>query len=117
MKKYIGEIFWIEGNYRNETTGGGLKSKVNRAILNDDVFKIDHQNPNDAVDSLITIRTKDGFTFDGSMKFMDEKTHAAVVNFKLYNNKKNVLLIGDWIENGIVYNCIIELTEVKEFKI
>ncbi len=116
MKKYIGEIFWIEGNYK-DSTGGCLKSKVNRAILNENIFKIDHENPNDADDSLISLRTKDDFSFDGSMKFIDEKVAAAKVNLKMYSNKKNVLLIGDWVENGTIYNCIIELTEVKEFKI
>lgn len=116
MKKYIGEIFWIEGNYK-DSTGGSLKCKVNRAILNENIFKIDHENPNDADDSLITLRSKDGFSFDGSMMFIDEKTASAKVNLKMYRNKKNVLLIGEWVENGTMFNCIIELVEVKEFKI
>ena len=33
----------------------------------------------------------------------------------MYNNKKNVILIGNWSEQGTIFNCIIELTEVKEF--
>ena len=90
---------------------------MNRAIFNEDVFKIDHKNPQLHPDGETRLRTKDGFSFDGSMKYLDDKTSGAMVNLKLYTNKKNLLLIGTWIEDANVYTCIIELTEVKEFKI
>lgn len=115
MKKYIGDIYWIGGNYKGVDCGGVDSSKVNRALLEKDTFKIDHGNPNGAQDSLITLRTKNGFNYDGSMKFIDDNKHAAVVNLKMYTNNKEVILIGDWIENSKVFNCIIELTEVKDF--
>lgn len=114
MKKYIGDIYWIGGNYKGEVVEGHNHSKVTRAILENNVFKIDHTNP-DNPDSLIVLRSKDDFAFDGSMKYIDEKVHAATVNLKMYQNKKNMLLIGDWIELGNIFNCIIELTEVKDF--
>ncbi len=117
MKKYIGEIFWIGGDYKNGIGQGSSKSEVNRAILNEGVFKIDHKNPNDFPDGEIRLRTKDGFSFDGSMKYIDEKVAAAMVNLKLYTNKKNTVLIGTWNEETNIFTCIIELKEVKEFKI
>ena len=116
MRKFTGQIYWMTGNYKSDYLEAGINAKINRAILEENIFKIDHQNPDGAPDSLITLRSKDGFNFDGSMKFMDEKNHAAIVNLKMYENKKNILLIGDWIENKEIYNCIIEMLEVKEFK-
>ena len=117
MKKYIGEIFWFEGDYNNGIGQGSSKSKVNRAILNEGIFKIDHENPNNYPDGEIRLRTKDGFLFDGSMKYIDEKVGSVLVNLKLYTNKKNTILIGTWKEETLIFTCIIELTEVKEFKI
>ena len=116
MKKYTGEIFWITGDYKKGYTAGCSKCIVSRAILNEGVFKIDHNNPNNYPNSEITLRAKEGFSFDGSMKYLDEKTSSAMVNLKLYENKKNTILIGSWIEGGAVSTCIVELKEVKEFK-
>ena len=81
MKKYIGEIFWIEGDYNNGIGQGSSKSKVNRAILNEGVFKIDHENPNNYPNGEIRLRTKDGFLFDGSMKYIDEKPILCMIIF------------------------------------
>jgi hypothetical protein len=117
MKKYIGEIFWIVGNYKDNYTEGCMQSVVNRAILNEGVFRIDHQNPNNFPDGEIRLRSKDDFNFEGSMKYIDDKTTKIMVNLKLYKNKKEALLIGTWKEDGTIFNCIIELTEVKEFKV
>lgn len=117
MKKYIGEIYWITGNYKNGIDEGSSKADVSRAILDEGVFKIDHKNPNNYPNGETRLRTKDGFNFDGSMKYIDEKTSGAMVNLKLYTNKKNAILIGAWKEDTTIYTCIIELTEVNEFKI
>lgn len=117
MKKYIGEIFWIEGDYKNGIGEGSSKAEVNRAILDEGIFKIDHKNPNNYADGQIILRTRDGFSFDGSMKYIDEKISSAMVNLKLYVNKKNTILFGNWSEDSNAYTCIVELTEVKEFKI
>ncbi len=110
MKKYIGEMFWIEGDYKNGIGEGSSKAEVNRAILDEGI-------PNNYADGQIILRTKDGFSFDGSMKYIDEKNSSAMVNLKLYVNKKNTILIGNWNEDSNVYTCIVELKEVKEFKI
>lgn len=114
MKKYIGDIYWIGGNYKGDEVQGHNHSKVHRALLEDNIFKIDHANP-DNPDSLTILRSIDGFAYDGSTKYIDEKVHSATVNLKMYQNKKNMLVIGDWIELGNIFNCIIELTEVKNF--
>ena len=115
MKKYKGEIFWITGNYKESNTFASSKAIVNRAILDENVFRIDHQNPNNFPDGEIKLRTQDGFNFDGAFKYIDEKLWNVKVNTQMYANKKNVLLIGNWIEDSTIFNCIIELVEVKEF--
>ena len=55
----------------------------------------------------------DSLKFDDSFKYIDEKIWYIKINSKMYNNKKNVILIGNWSEQGTIFNCIIELTEVK----
>jgi hypothetical protein len=117
MKKFTGEICWIGGDYKVKVVEGSTNCKVNRAILTEEgVFKIDHKNPDKLPDGEIKLRTKDSFSYEGSMKYINENIPCAMVNLNLYTNKKNIIFIGTWKEDSSVFTCIIELTEVKEFK-
>ncbi|WP_421807403.1 hypothetical protein [Flagellimonas sp.] len=113
MKLYSGTIFWIEGDFRKGLLGNTYaKADVSRAILDDNILKINHEYNSDVESGLTVLRTKDGYHYDGSMTYLDEQKYSAVVNLKLFSNKNQVLLIGCSIEDGIKYDCIVELNEV-----
>lgn len=117
MRKFTGEIFWLLGDYKQDVSPCNTgKAIINRAILLDGIFKIDHKNPNFQPDSEIRLRTKNGFEFDGSMKYIYDKKPSALVNMKYYENNERVILLGKWVEDSIVHTCIIELNEVQDFK-
>lgn len=116
MKRYKGDLFWVKLDQASGTTHGESMATVHRAILNDNIFKIDHKNPNGLPDSEIRIRSKDGFKFDGSAKYVDSQNSSALVNLQYYLNGDKAILIGNWVENKIEYLCIAKLNEVESFE-
>ncbi len=67
-------------------------------------------------DSEIKLRSKDGFKFDGSVKYVDSAKHSAIVNLDYYLNRDKALLMGTWKEDQIEFLCIIKLKEVQSFQ-
>lgn len=116
MKKYTGDIFWVKLDIDSGATHGGGKAKIHRAILIDNVFKIDHKNPNDLPDSEIRLKSTDDFKFDGSAKYINSTKSNALVNLEYYYNSKKAIMTGTWIEDKIEFYCLIKLTEVDSFK-
>ena len=116
MKRFIGKIAWIDGDYKIGDAVGGDTGKIIRGILKDNIFKLDNTNPNGLPNSEIRLRSKNGFNFDGSAKFVGDSVSSSIINLKMYSNQGNVILIGDWKEGGKFYTCIAELEEVIEFK-
>ncbi len=116
MKRYIGEIFWIKLDKETGTTHSESMAKIKRAILKDNVLTIDHKNPEDMPDSEIKLRSKDGFKFDGSAKYVDSTKYSAIVNLDYYLNRDKALLMGTWKEDQIEFLCIIKLEEVQSFQ-
>lgn len=109
-------MYWIVGDFKDGVASGPDNSQIKRAILDGDVLKIDHKNPADLEDGFTRLRSKDGFNFEGSMTYVNDKKATAIINLKIYINKKNILMIGKWVENHTVFTSIIEMNEVKEFK-
>ncbi len=106
-------MFWIEGDFKQGILGNTYgKAYISLAILENNIFKIDHDGNVDINSGLTILRTENGFEYDGSMKYMDDKKHSAIVNLKYYTNQNKVLLIGTSIEVGIKYDCIVELEEI-----
>jgi hypothetical protein len=116
MKKYIGEIFWIKLEQGNGTFQGGNSSNIRRAILKDNIFSIDNENPDEMPNSQIRLKSKDGYEFNGSAKFIDSPKSSAVVNMFYYYNGNRAFLRGEWTENKIIYMCLAKLTEVNNFE-
>ena len=116
MKRYIGEIYWFVLDNKTGTTHSGNTAKIRRAILNENVFKLDVKMPNPFPDSEIRMRSKDGFEFDGSAKYVDSPKSSALLGFDYYFNGKKAILTGNWEEDKVKLMCIIRLTEVDNFK-
>lgn len=116
MKRYIGEIFWTKLEAGSGNIQGATSAKVSRAILKDNIFKIDHKNPNDLPDSEIRLKSTNEFKFDGSAKYINSPKSNAFVNFEYYINGDKALLIGLWTEEKIEFMCMAKLTEVDSFK-
>ncbi len=116
MKRYIGDIFWVKMDKETGNTHSESMAKIYRAILDDNIFTIDHKNPENIPDSQIKLRSKDGFKFEGSAKLIDQIKHSAVVNLSYYLNRDKALLMGNWKEDQIEYLCIIKLEEVQSFQ-
>lgn len=118
MKRYIGEILW----FKVETVGlkkniqSLTKGKIKRAILNDNIFKIDHNNPEGLPDSEIRLKSTDGLKFDGSAKYINSSKANALVNLEYYMNDKKAMLLGMWEEEQVEYLCTVKLSEVDSFK-
>lgn len=116
MKRYVGEIFWLRWEPKSKIVLEGMDAKINRAILNNNILKMDlHDRANKHLGE-ISLRSKDSFKFDGSAKYINNMKSSAKVNMRYYLNKENALLIGNWVEDKIEFSCIIELVEVEEFK-
>lgn len=116
MKKFIGTIYWYEGYYKDVILSTYESVEVVRAILENNVFKISYYNNDNSTNAQISLKSKDGFSFDGSVKAIDDTKFSGMLNFQFYSNSENSILIGKWIDDGEVDTCIIELKEVKEFK-
>lgn len=116
MKRYIGEIYWFLLDKKTGTTHGDIDAKIKRAILNENIFKIDLKMPAPTPDCEIRLRSKDGFKFDGSAKYVDSSKSSAMVGCDYYFNKDKAILTGTWEEDKLILNCFIKLTEVDSFK-
>lgn len=116
MKRYIGNIYWYEGYYKDVISSTYQSVEVTRAILENNIFKISYHSNDNSTNALIKLKSNDGFSFAGSVKAIDDDKFSGKLNFEFYQNKKKCLLLGKWIDEGEVDTCIIELTEVKEFK-
>ncbi len=116
MKRYIGEIFWIKLDKETGTTTSESFAKIKRAILKDNIFSIDHKNPADLPDSEIKLRSKDGFKFEGSAKYVNSPRYSAIINLECYPNKQETILKGLWKEDQIEFVCVIILKEVQSFQ-
>ncbi len=116
MKKFIGEVFWIRYEPKTKIGLGEVSASINRAILNDNIFKIDFTDSKEAVSGEISLRSKDGYQFDGSSKYSNEPKSSGMVNLTYYMNQDHALLIGNWVEDKVEFTCIIKLEEVEEFK-
>ncbi len=116
MKRFTGEIFWIKLEERKGSSPQrAMNGKIERAILNDNTFKIGNKNPDTLPDSEIRLRSKDGFIFDGSAKYLDSPISSAIVSLEYYYNDDKALLMGTWEEDKVEYMCIIKLKEVNSF--
>ena len=116
MKKFIGKIYFHEGEHRDQIFGSYQSVSIKRAILNDKILKIEYFNPEGSSDVLINLKSKDGFEFAGSAKAPDEEKFTGKINFNFYSNNDKALLIGTWAVGNLIDTCIIELEEVDQFK-
>lgn len=116
MKRYVGKIYWYEGFYKEEILSTYECVSVNRAILENNTFRISYASNDNETNALISLKSEDGFTFAGSVKGIDEEVYSGKINLEFYQNKTKSILIGKWIDEGEIDTCIIELKEVIEFK-
>lgn len=116
MKRFTGEIYWIKLDKKSGIPHLESRAHIKRAILNENIFKIDHKNPDPIPESEIRLRSKDGFRFEGSAKYVDSLKSSAVVDFDYYFNGEKAILMGNWVEDKIEFMCIVRLIEVDSFK-
>ena len=115
MKRFTGEIFWTK--LADGTDIQGMSSGlVKRAILKDNVFKIDHENPEDLPNSEISLKSNNGLKFSGSAKYISSPKSNAIVDLEYYFNDDKALMLGTWKEEKVEFMCIIRLNEVESFQ-
>lgn len=115
MKRFTGEIYWFKLDYKSGTTHAGDTCQIKRAILNNNIFTIDHQMSDLIPSGEIRLRSKNGFKFEGSAKYVDSQKSTAIVSLDYYFNGIMAILTGTWVEDEIELMCIVHLVEVDSF--
>lgn len=115
IKRFTGNLQWFEGHFSKVDTAYIERSQIERAILTDDIFKIEFKSNGDSDGGIVSLKSHNGVDFGGSVRYDNEKTFIGNISMTFANSPKSPCLIGLWQEDGYEYTCIIDLEPVEAF--
>lgn len=114
--RFIGKITWIDGDILIHNPGfQPFSTQIIRGIKGEGYFNFDYAKNKDDNGGLVKLKTSDGFEYVGGLFYDNDKTSSAIINLKFFENKKNALLFGSWIQETYHFTTIVELNKVEKF--
>lgn len=115
-RKFTGNIQWFEGHFSKVDTAYIERSQIERAILTDNIFKIEFKNNGESLGGMVSLKSHNGIDFGGSVRYENEKTYIGNITMTFANSSKEPCMIGIWREDTYEYTCIINLEPVEIFE-
>ena len=116
IQRFTGTISFLAGRIYDHNPGAqAIVTSTDKAILIGNELVIDINPVNLQAAGTLKLKTEDLMTFIGDFTYKGHEKPDAKVMLKFYENKKEVILVGEWEEDSQVYTINIALLKVDKF--